>query len=111
MTKYALIALACVAGLSTAAFAQDDSDIAVSGADGFTRTASVNIADLDLTRAHGKAALRTRMKRAVVAVCAEDAACNYTTERQAAAVASNAIASANSQMAMAAPTHLSVGAR
>jgi UrcA family protein len=110
MTKYALLALACAAGLSSAAFAEDN-DIAVSGADGITRTAEVNIADLDLTKANGKVALHARMKKAVNAVCAEDAACNYTTERQAARLASNAIASANGQLAMATPTHLTVGAR
>lgn len=109
MTKYALIALACAAGLSSAAFA--DSDISVSGGDGLTRTASVNIADLNLTKANGKVALRARMKKAVNAVCAEDAECNYTTERQAARLASDAIASANGQLAMATPTHLTVGAR
>lgn len=109
MTKYALLALACAAGLSSAAFA--DSDIAVSGADGLTRTASVNLADLDLTKANGKVALHARMKKAVRAVCADDAACGYTTERQAAQLSSAAIASASGQLAMAAPTHLTIGAR
>jgi UrcA family protein len=109
MTKYALLALTCAAGLSSAAFA--DSDISVSGADGFTRTASVNIADLDLTKANGKVALHMRMKKAVRAVCAEDAECNYTTERQASQLALDAIASASGQLAMATPTHLTVGAR
>lgn len=110
MTKYALIALACAAGLSTAAVA--DSDIAVSGNDGYTRSATVRIADLNLTQASGKAALRTRLKKAVDAVCATDAACNYTAERDTARLASNAIASANGQLAMATPTHLTVsGAR
>jgi len=109
MTRYALLALACAASLSSAAFAQDD--IAVSGPDGLSRTASVTIADLDLTRANGKVALHSRMKKAVRAVCGDDAACNYTTERQAAAMSSDAIASANGQLAMATPTHLTVGAR
>lgn len=109
MTRYALLALACAAGLSSSAFAE--SDIAVSGADGFTRTASVSLADLDLTKANGKVALHARMKNAVRAVCADDAACNYTTERQAARLSADAIASASGQLAMAAPTHLTVGAR
>lgn len=109
MTKYALLALACAAGLSSAAFAEND--IAVSGSDGFSRTASVNVADLDLRKANGKIALHARMKKAVRAVCADDAACNYTTERQVAQLSADAIASANGQLAMAAPTHLTVGAR
>lgn len=105
MTKYALIALACAAGLSTAAIAAED-DIAVSATDHFSYSASVNIADLNLTQARGKAVLHTRMKRAVRAVCADDAVCNYTTERESARLASNAIAAANSKMASAAPTRL-----
>lgn len=109
MIKHALVALACVAGLSTAALADDD--IAVSANDGITRTATVNVADLNLARSSGKVALRARLKKAVDAVCADDAACNYTTEREAARVASNAIASANGQLAMA-PSSLTVsGAR
>ena len=108
MTRYALLALACAAGLSSAAYADD---IAVSGADGLSRTASVNVADLDLRKANGKVALHARMKKAVRAVCADDAACNYTTERQAARLASDAIASANGRLAMATPSHLTVGAR
>jgi UrcA family protein len=108
MFKHALIALVCAAGMSTAAMA--DSDIAVSGPDGLSRTATVNIADLNLTEARGKVALRQRMKAAVEAVCASDAACNYTAERQAARLTSNAIAAANGQLAMATPTSVSVGA-
>jgi UrcA family protein len=107
MFKHALIALACTAGLSTAALADDD--IAVSGPDGLSRTATINIADLNLTQARGKVALRARLKKAVDAVCADDAACNYTTERQAARIASDAIASANGRLALA-PASLTVGA-
>ncbi len=97
MIKYALIALACTAGLSTAALAQND-DIAVS---------AVN-ADLDLTRSRGKVALHSRLRKAVRAVCANDAACSYTAERESARQGSAAIAAAHSQLAMAKPTHLTV---
>lgn len=107
MFKHALLALACTAGLSTAALA--DSDIAVSGPDGLTRTATVNIADLNLTEARGKVALHARLKKAVRAVCAADAACNYTAERQSARLASDAIASASGRLAMATPASLTIG--
>ena len=109
MIKHALVALACAAGLSTAALA--DTDISVSANDGFTRSATVGIADLNLAQPQGKVVLRARLKKAVDAVCAEDAACNYSAEREAARLASNAIASANGQMAMG-PKSLTVsGAR
>lgn len=109
MIKHALVALGCVAGLSTAALA--DADISVSAADGLTRSATVSIADLNLAQPQGKVALRSRLKKAVDAVCADDAACNYSAEREAARLASNAIASANGQLAMA-PSSLTVsGAR
>jgi len=111
MNPFALIALACSAGLSTAALAAPD-DIAVSAADRYTRTATVNIADLDLTQARGKATLHSRVKQAVREVCATDAAFNYDAERDGARLASRAIAAANGQLASAVPTHVTVsGAR
>jgi UrcA family protein len=105
MTKFALIALACSASLSTAAFAADDIAVLASGD---THSAKVNIADLNLTEARGKVLLRARMKQAVQAICAADAACNYTAERDSARLASNAIAAASGTMASAAPTHLTI---
>ncbi|WP_340317835.1 UrcA family protein [Rhizorhabdus argentea] len=111
MIKYALIALACSAGLSTAALAAPE-DIAVAATDALTRTATVNIADLDLNQARGKVVLHSRLKQAVRAVCETDAACNYQAERETARLASNAIAAASGEMASAMPTRLMVrGAR
>lgn len=110
MYKSGIIAFACLAGISTAAMAQEV--IAVTGGDGLHYEAQVGISDLNLMRAKGKAALRARVKQAVQLVCAEDAACNYTTERTSARAVANAIASANGQLAMATPAHLIVsGAR
>lgn len=106
MFKYALIALACTASLSSAAIADDD--IAVSARDGLTWTAKVNIADLNLKQNRDKAQLLQRMRKAVHAVCEFDAVCNYRTEIQAFRLASQAIASANGRMASAAPTHVTL---
>ena len=106
MIKYALIALACATGLSSAAMADDD--IAVSASDGLTWTASVNLADLNLTERRDRVALRIRLKQAVRAVCDTDAACTYTAERNAARQASNVIASANGWVSAAAPARIMV---
>jgi UrcA family protein len=110
MYKSVMIALAGMAGVSGAAMAQET--IAVTGGDGFRYDAQVAVSDLNLMQAKGKVALRARVKQAVQLVCAEDAECNYTTERASARDVANAIASANGQLAMATPTHLTVsGAR
>ena len=108
MRKVGIIALACAASLSSAAMAQEV--IAVSGGNGTDLSARVSVADLNLQEAKGKVALRSRVKEAVAIVCAADAACNYTTERTSARLVADAIASANGQLALAAPTHLTIRA-
>lgn len=108
MLKSAILALACAAGLSSAAMAEEN--IAVTGGDGVNYNARVAISDLNLQEAKGKVALRNRIKQAVERVCAADAECNYTTERKGAQLAANAIASANGQLASATPTHLMLSA-
>ena len=108
MRKYGFLALACAAGLSSAAMAQDS--IAVTGGNGTDYRASVLVSDLNLQEAKGKVALRSRVKEAVKLVCAADAECNYTTERSSARLVANAIASANGQLAMATPTQLVIRA-
>jgi len=89
MKNYALLALAVTAGLSTAAFAQSD-NINVNAVSGTTRTATVNIADLNLRESAGRLALHSRLKQAVNAVCGEatttrslDTACAATAQRDA----------------------------
>ena len=89
MKNYALLALAVTAGLSTAALAQDD-NINVNADNGATRTATVNIADLDLHQPAGRLAVHSRVKQAINAVCGEetttrslDSACAATAQRDA----------------------------
>ncbi len=108
MRKGGILVLACAASLSSAAVAQEV--IAVTGGNGTDFSARVQVSDLNLQEAKGKVALRSRVRDAVEMVCATDAACNYTTEKSSARLVANAIASANGQLAMATPAHLTIRA-
>ena len=67
MFKQTLLALALTAGLSTAATAHQDNINVAAGNN--VRTASVNVADLNIASADGKAALNARVNKAVAEVC------------------------------------------
>ncbi len=100
MFKYALIALAVTASLSTAATAQQ-SNINVNAAGDNVRSATVNIADLKLTSAADQYALRSRVRQAALEACTFDAsrtvdnACALDAKRDGMSQANAAIAAAN----------------
>lgn len=104
MMKSALLALAMTAGMTTAAIAQDNINVSA-GAD--SRTAAVNVGDLNLASASGQSALHARLNDAAKQVCTfgasrfdVDTACAADAQREASAQAVALInASANGKVA------------